>query len=191
MPRARIATVVFCVLAGLLAGSAQAAESLKYTDEPGDAFDGRASMDIVSVTHDLRQVNKAGPPSIVFEMELAAPPEGTGHAYGVSTQLEGCGDFDALYRPGAVVYEAVGIAAADFYIACEEDSILPAQFRIDGNVLRWAIALDGLPAKYRSGKLGTLTASTEVVDPATGEVGPGEEGILPMDAAASDQTWSY
>ena len=191
MRRSRLSGLLSVVLAVAVAGSALAASPLKYTDESGDALDGRASLDIVSVTHELRQVNKAGPPSMVFELELAAPPEGTGHAYGISTQLEGCGEFAALFRPQAVVYEAVGIPAADFSIECEEDSILPAQFRIDGNILRWAIALDGLPAKYRSGKLTSLTAATEIVDPAAGEFGPGEEGILPMDAAASDKTWSY
>lgn len=190
MRKVPFAVVAFAVFALLSAASAQAAP-LKYGDETGDALDGSASLDIVSVTHDLRQVNKAGPPSIVFELELGAPPEGTGHAYGISTQLDGCGELASLYRPGAVVYEAAGIAAADFYIECEEDSILPAQFRVDGKILRWTIALDGLPTKYRSGKLGTLTAATEIVDPATGEFGPGEEGILPMDSAATDKSWSY
>lgn len=88
------------------------------------------------------------------------------------------------------MYEAAGIPAADFYIECEDD-ILPAQFRVEGKVLRWTIALDSLPAKYRTGKLTSLTASTEIVDPATGELGPGEDGLLPVDAASTDKTWSY
>lgn len=191
MNRVKAAGLIFVILSVLAAGSVQAGAALTYTDEPGDAVDGRASMDVVRVTHDLRQVNKAGPPSIVFEMELAAPPESSGAAYGIQSDIEGCGSFDALYRPGAVVYEAAGIAAADFFLECEEDSILPAQFRIDGKVLRWAIALDGLPGKYRAGKLGGLQATAEIVDPATGEFGPGAEGILPIDAATTDQTWSY
>lgn len=74
----KIAGPLFAVVSVFVAGSAQAAGPLTYTDKAGDALNGRASMDIVRVTHDLRQVNKSGPPSLVFEMELAAAPEGTG-----------------------------------------------------------------------------------------------------------------
>lgn len=189
MRRLKLVALVFVVVSVLAAGSVQAAP-FSYTDDAGDALDGRASLDIVKVTHDLRQVNKAGPPSIVVEMELAAPPESVAVSYGVNMEIPGCGSFVAAYRPGAVVYEALGIASADFYVECS-DEFLPATFRIEGNVLRWAIAIDGLQAKYRSGKLENLNAFTEIADPAMGETGTAEAGLLPVDAAATDQTWSY
>lgn len=190
MRRNHAAAALIAALVVLSAVPARAAQPLTYEDEAGDTLDGRDSMDIVRVTHDLQQVNKSGPPSLVVEMELAAPPEDMAVRYVVSTEIPGCGSFTATYRPSAVVYEAAGIASADFYLSCE-DEFLPSQFRIDGNVLRWAMAIDGLPGKYSSGKLEGLSASTDIVDPATGEQGTGQEGVLPMDDASTDQTWSY
>ncbi len=198
MKRLRFVGLVFVVLSILAEGSAQAAAPLKYTDKPGDTLDGRASMDIVSVTHDLRQVNKTGPPSIVFELELAAPPESQLASYYVFSVIEGCGDFYASFRPGSLVFGNLGIAPADFWIDCGADGgdILPGQFRIDGKILRWAIALDGLPKDVRAGqKVGELHALTQIAEPATGIIGTGwldgRSAPLPVDAASTDKTWGY
>lgn len=180
------------LFAGTLPG--RAAEPFTYEDEAGDAVDGSASMDIVRVTHDLRQVNRSGPPSLVFEMELAGPPESEMAAYGINSEIEGCGFLEALYRPGTLVYGTAGIAAADFFIECgsgDDSEILPAKFLIDGNVLTWSIALDGLPKALKSsGKLQNLNAFTEITEPFTGEYGT-NRALLPMDAASTDKTWNY
>lgn len=194
----RTAGLLFAALAVLLAGSARADAPLKYADDPGDALDGRASLDIVSVTYDLRQVNKVGPKSVVIEMELGAPPEGQLASYSARAEIEGCGFFDASFRPGSVVFGTAGIPPADFFIACGasgDSEILDAQFRIDGNVLRWSIALDGLPKEARTGKVKSLNSFTQIAEPATGIMGTGDldvaDGPLPIDAAASDKTWSF
>ena len=199
MRRLRPAALVFAALAILFAGSAQAATPLTYSDEPGDALDGRASMDIVRVTHDLRQVNKSGPPSLVFEMELAAPPEAELASYYVMTEIEGCGRFYASFRPGSVVFgTALGIAPADFYHSCADadGAILDGSFRVDGNILRWGLALDGLPKDQRAGiTLSSLQAFTQIAEPATGIIGTGwldgNHAPAKIDAATTDQTWSY
>ena len=198
MKRFRIASVIVAVLAVLCAGSVQAGTELKYTDETGDALDGRASMDIVSVTHDIRQVNKTGPKSLVFEMELAAPPEMQLASYYVMTEIEGCGSFYASFRPGAVVFGAAGIAGADFYHSCADadGAILDGQFRLDGKILRWALALDSLPKSQRSGvTLGGLQAFSQIAEPATGIIGTGwldgTHAPAKIDAATTDKTWSF
>lgn len=198
MRRYKLAGLLFVVLSVLVAGSARAGAPLKYIDEPGDALDGRASMDIVNVTHDLRQVNKVGPPSLVFEMELGAPPEAQLASYYVFSVIEGCGDFYASFRPGSVVFGNLGIAPADFWLDCAGDGgdILAGQFRIEGNVLRWSIALDGLPKDVRAGQqLSQLHALTQIAEPATGIIGTGwldgNAAPLPVDAASTDKTWSY
>lgn len=201
MSRIRKAGLVFAALAVVMAGSARPAGPLTYTDDAGDALDGRASMDIVRVTHDLRQVNKAGPPSLVFEMELAAPPESELVSYYVMSEIEECGSFYASFRPGSVVFgAALAIAPADFYHSCGDGpgdgAILPAVFRIDGNVLRWAVALDSLPKAQRGGlALTDLRAFTQIAEPATGIIGTGwldgTPAPLPVDTASTDKTWSF
>lgn len=197
MKRLRNAALVFAALAVLFAGTAQAAP-LTYADDPGDALDGRASMDIVRVTHDLRQVNKTGPQSLVFEMELAAPPEAQLASYFVMTEIEGCGSFYASYRPGAVVFGAAGIPGAGFYHSCADadGAILNGSFRLDGKVLRWALALDSLPKDQRASlTLGGLQAFSQIAEPATGIIGTGwldgNHAPAKIDAATTDKTWSY
>lgn len=197
MNRLRHAALVFAAVAVLFAGSAQAAAALTYTDETGDALDGRASMDIVRVTHDLRQVNKTGPPSLVFEMELAAPPESQLASYYVMTEIEGCGSFYASYRPGAVVFGALDIAGADFYHSCADGdgAILSGNFRLEKNVLRWALATDSLPKDQRTSlTLSSLQAFSQIAEPATGIIGTGwldgTHAPAKIDAATTDKTWS-
>ena len=198
MKRFRIAGLIVAALAVFCAGSVQAGTELKYTDDAGDALDGRASMDIVSVTHDIRQVNKTGPKSLVFEMELAAPPEMQLASYYVMTEIKDCGSFYASFRPGAVVFSAVGIAGADFYHSCADadGAILDGQFRLDGKTLRWAVALDSLPKSQRTGTtLEGLRAFSQIAEPATGIIGTGwADGTalpLPIDEATTDKTWSF
>lgn len=195
MKRLRTAALVFVALAVLFAGSAQAAPPLKFADDAGDALDGRPSQDILSVSFDKRQMNKTGPQSLVFELELAAPPESQAATYGIRTEIEGCGYFQAQYRPGGVVYNQLGFGTADFATECADPALLPAQFRITGNILRWSIALDSLPKDYRSGIIGAIDAYTSISEPATGFLGTADldigPGPLPIDLAETDQTWSY
>lgn len=197
MKRLKFIGLLVVVLSILAGGSARADAPLKFTDEAGDALDTRASQDILSVTIDKRQMNKAGPPSLVFELELAAPPESTAVTYGVRTTMEGCGSFQAQYRPGGVVYGAAGVPPADFQVGCLEGAagLIDAQFRITGNVLRWSVALDNLPKEYRTGTLGSINAYTSISEPVSGFIGTGDldaaDGPLPIDLATTDKTWSY
>ncbi|HUR50119.1 MAG TPA: hypothetical protein VMY88_11415 [Acidimicrobiales bacterium] len=195
MNRFRAAGLLFVVLSVFAAGSVQAAPPLKFTDDAGDALDTRASQDILSVTLDQRQVNKTGAPSLVFELELAAPPESELATYGIRTIIPGCGYFQAQFRPGGHVWAQLGADTADFATECADPTLLPAKFRITGNVLTWAIALDGLPKKFRSGKIESIDAYTSISEPASGFIGTGDldvaPGPLPMDLASTDKTWSY
>ena len=197
MHRIRTATLLCVALAVLFAGSVQAAAPLTYADARGDALDGRASMDILRVTIDKRQVNERGPKSLVFELELAAPPETEtssrlGTTYGIRTVMEGCGPFQAyLHRRGSAWFEDAFI-----YMGClGRDSFRPATVTVDKNVVRWTISLNHLPDRFRTGALGRIRGFTSITEPVTGYYGTGniqsEDGPLPIDLAATDQTWSY
>ena len=203
MNRIRSAALVAAALALLFAGSAQAAP-VKYSDEKGDAVDARASMDIVSVTYDVRQVNKSGPPSLVIEMELAAPPENQFVSYETRAEASGCGFFEASFTPGTVFVAGLDSAPGSFWIGCGSPpdetgstaTLMDAQFRIDGNVLRWSAAMDGIPKELRSGStFSQLHAFTQIAEPVMGIDGTGnvlgEDGPLPIDTAATDKTWTY
>jgi len=193
MRRIPTAGVLFAALAVLFAGSAQAAPAT-YADDAGDSFDGRASMDILRVTIDKRQVNRTGPKSLVFELELAAPPETQLATYGIRTVMEGCGAFQAQFRPGGLVWRAGGARAAEFWTGCVTRH-LPANFKVDGNVLQWTIPLEGLPKDHRAGELGEIRAYTSASEPVTGFYGTGNyediDGPLPIDFATTDKTWRY
>ena len=197
MSHLRKVALLFAALALLMAGSAQAAGPLTYADDEGDSLDGRGSMDIVSITYDMRQVNKSGPPSLVVEMELAAPPETQLASYTADADIEGCGYFQASFRPGSLVFgAALNVAPADFFIECGgsgEPEILPAQFRIDGNVLRWSLAVDGLPKSVKAGgTLGGLNAYSQIAEPITGVMGSAAVGPAgATDSASTDKTWSF
>ncbi|HUR50118.1 MAG TPA: hypothetical protein VMY88_11410 [Acidimicrobiales bacterium] len=199
MHRLRNAALVFAALALLFAGSAQAAPAA-YSDDAGDSLDTRPSMDIVGVSYDVRQVNKSGPPSLVVEMELAGPPEGQLASYETRAQVEGCGYFQTSYAPGTLFVSALGSSPASFFMECgsapdstgSTATLLDAQFRIDGNKLRWAIAMDSIPKELRGGTtFSELNAFTQIAEPVSGIFGTGSDLPLPMDEAATDKTWSY
>ena len=199
MKLVRTALVVLAALAVLSAGSVRAAESLTYSDDKGDALDGRASMDIVSVTHDIRQINKGGPPSLVIEMELAAPPEAQLVSYEIRANVDGCGYFQASYTPGTAWTAAVGSAPASFFIECGSPpdstgstaTLLDAQFRIDGNKLRWSGALDSIPKELRKNVTFTdINSFTQIAEPFMGINGTSDAG-LPIDEASTSKAWSY
>ena len=199
MRRVRNAGLLFAALAVLFSGSVQAAEPFSYGDDKGDALDGRASMDIVSVTHDIRQINKSGPPSLVVEMELAAPPEAQLASYEIRAEVEGCGFFQASYTPGTAWSAAVGSAPASFFIECgtpadatgSTATLMDAQFRIDGNKLRWSGALDSIPKELRSNTtFSDIYSFTQIAEPFMGINGTSDAN-LPIDEAATDKPWSY
>ena len=181
MRRIRTATLLCVALAVLFAGSVQAAGPLTYTDAKGDAVGGRASMDIVSVTIDKRQVNERGPKSLVFELELAAPPE-TGPqltTYGIRTVINGCRFYAHFHRDSA--------SDAFLYMWCRQ-RFLPAEVTVDKNVVQWTISLNELPEGYRTGALGSIQASTSIDEPVFGYFLTG--GPV-FDLATTDKTWSY
>lgn len=206
MNRLRSAVLVFGAIALLLAGSAQAAPST-YADDQGDSVDARPSMDIVSVTYDVRQINKGGPPSLVIEMELAAPPESQLVSYETRAEASGCGHFDASYSPGTVFVTGLDSAPGSFWIGCGSPpdetgstaTLLDAQFRIvDGKVLRWSLAMDSIPKELRNGStFSDLHAFTQIAEPVLGIDGTGtspvegQKGPLPIDSASTDKTWTY
>jgi len=183
MRRIPTAGVLFAALAVLFAGSAQAAP-FTYADAAGDSSDRRASMDIVAVRYDVRQVDKAGPRSLVIEMKLAAPPEARLALYEVLAQADGC-RFNAFYRPGAAV-AAIGFPSAWVHTNCNSTiTLLPAEFRIDGNTLQWSIAMDELPEWLRHGStFSGLAATARICDP-VGNGGP------VVDQASTNTSWSY
>lgn len=200
MSNIRKAGFVFAALAILMAGSAHASQSLTYEDEAGDSLDGRSSLDIVSVTYDVRQVNKGGPPSLVVEMELAGPPDGQLVSYETRAEAEGCGYFWTSYAPGTVFTQALGSAPASYFMECGSPpdgtgstaTLIDAQFRIDGNTLRWSVALDSIAKELRSGSTFTsMEAYTQVAEPVFGIFGTGSDLPLPIDEASTDGAWTY
>jgi len=183
MHRIRTAALLCVALAALFAGSVQAAGPLTYADAKGDAVGGRASMDIVSVTIDKRQVNERGPKSLVLELELAAPPE-TGPqltTYEIETVMNGCRVFAHFHRGSA--YDE----AAFLYMYCRGRFLRP-EVTVDKNVVQWTISLNELPEGYRTGALGSIRASTSIDEPAYGYFLTG--GPV-FDLATTDKTWSY
>lgn len=188
--------VVLAAAAVFLSGAGvRAAGPLKYTDDVGDALDTRASMDIVSVTYDVRQVNRDGPPSLVVEMELAAPPEVQLSTYNTQATVPGCGFVNTNFTPGTVLVTALDAGPADFFVECGDDgesAVLPAQMRIQENTLTWSIALDGLPKILKAGgTVEEIRAITQIAEPATGIFGSGDPGPLPIDEASTDNKWSF
>jgi len=196
MRRISTAGVLFAALAVLFAGSAQAAPAT-YSDKSGDSLDTRASMDIVAVRYDVRQVDNAGPLSLVVEMELAAPPERVLASYDTYAQTADCGTVSTHYGTGTTAKVSVfgsGPGGA-FHVGCgspadvygSTGTCLDAEFVIEGTTLRWSIALDGLPEQLRRGStFGKLRAYARTSEPTN----PSHTG-LPMDYASTGQSWSY
>lgn len=171
---------------------------LAYEDPAGDALDIRPSMDILKVTHDLRQINKTGPKSLVYELTLAGPPEAQLISYGVEGDAGPC-FVDAAFRPGTVFSQVVGSGAAQFFVGCEgmESELIDAKSLIKGNVITMSIALDSLPKPAReSGELKNLYSFTQNAEPVTGIFGNGDQdlgmpGVLPTDSASTDKTFKF
>lgn len=175
-----------------------AVSPLDYEDPAGDALDTRASMDILKVTHDVRQINKTGPPSLVYELTLGAPPESQLVTYGMEGDAGPC-FVDAAFRPGTVFTQVVGTGAAQFFVGCEgmESELIDAKSLIKGNVLTMSIALDSLPKPAReAGELKNLYSFTQTAEPVTGIFGNGDQdlgmpGVLPTDSATTDKTFNF
>lgn len=176
----------------------RAVDALSYDDPTGDALDTRASMDIVKVTYDVRQVNKSGPASLVVELTLAAPPETQLATYDIQADAGDSCFVDAGFRPGTVVSQAGLIPAAQFYIGCNGDNaFVPAKSLIKGNVLTMSVALDSLPKTAREeGVLSGLYAFSMTSEPVIGLYGNGyTDGIgnlpTPTDSATTDKTFKF
>ena len=179
------AVVLFAVLAVLLAGSAQAA-STTYTDPAGDSFDGRASMDIVAVRYDVRQVDKGGPLSLVVEMELAAPPEGALASYVTDARSDDCGAVRTSYGTGTAAINVGGSGPRGyFYLGCTDTSVR-AEIGIDGNTVQVSIPMDGLPKQMREGSTFRGLKASALLTQANW-TGAGH----PVDKASTARSWSY
>lgn len=197
--RKLLATVA---LAALLAGGAAVAPAqaapLHLDDKRGDALDGRASFDITRVTFDVRQINRGGPPSLVYEMTLAAPPENQFASYSIEADAGSC-FIDASFRPGTVFATALASGAADFFVGCDdhESELLPAKTLVKDNVITMSVATDSLPKEARTiRKLENLYAFTQTAEPVFGIFGNGDQdlgqpGVLPTDSVESDKTYSF
>ena len=191
-----LATVA--ALAAVSAAPASAAVTpLHYEDPAGDALDVRPSMDIVKVTHDVRQINRTGPPSFVVEITLAAAPETQAvsyHAEGVAGECQ----IDAAFRPGTAFSQAAAWGPAHFLINCPAGGgIVDGKSLIKGETITLSVAMDSIPKEARAvGVLSELVAFSQIADPAVGIMGNGYHdtggpGVLPTDTATTDQTFKF
>lgn len=171
----------------------RAAAAVTYDDPAGDALDTRPSMDILKVTHDFRQVNKSGPPSLVFEMTLGAPPEQQLVAYYARSTADGDCWLEAWFTPGRLLDVVTGGSNATIYQGCGDDgAFVPAKFLIKGNLLTWSIAVDSIPKPIReAGELQELHAYTQTTEPVFGIVGNGTLIPARTDSAVTDQTFRF
>ena len=174
----------------------RAAAPLTFEDPAGDALDTRPSMDILKVTYEVRQVNRTGPPSLVTQLTLAAPPEGQLATYSMDAEAGPECFIDATYRPGRLWTEAGVAPAAEFYVGCGSDAaFVPAKMDIKDNVITLSVAMDSLPKQAReAGELTGLYAFSMTSEPALGLYGNGYidgPGNLPTatDSATTDQTF--
>ena len=155
-------------------------------------------MDILKVTYDVRQINRSGPPSLVVEMTLSAPPEARLASYGAdATAGEDC-FVEAAYRPGTAIVESGLFSPTQFLIGCGSDAALvDSKSVIKDNVIMWSIALDSLPKPIRDAKeLKELSSYSQFAEPATGIYGNGDQdlgepGVLPTDGATTDKTFKF
>lgn len=148
-------------------------------------------MDILKVAYDVKQVNKGGPPSIVVEITLAAPPEAQLVNYTANGDAGGDCFVDVSYRPGTVLSQTHGIPAAQFWIGCgDAGELVAAKTLIKGNVITMSTALDSIPKTIReNGELTGLSATSEIAEPVTGIVGTAIIGGA--DEATTDKTFRY
>lgn len=176
---------------------ARAATPVTYENDEGDALDGRASMDILSVTYDVRQMNRGGPPSLVVEMTLAAPPESELATYGAEGDAGSC-FIDVSFRPGTLWSAALGFSGSQFFVGCDGDNqLIDAKTLVKDNVITWSLSLDSLPKPAReAGELINLYSFTQTSEPVFGIFGNGDQdtggpGVLPTDSAETDQTFRF
>lgn len=188
---------ITCLVAA--AGPAQAVTPLTYEDAVGDPLDTRPSMDIVKVTHDLRQINKSGPPSLVIELTLSAPPEGRLASYHATAKAAGTDcSLEAAYRPGTVIVEAGLFPATMWSVGCGGNGgLVTSTHTIKDSTIIFALALDSFPKPFRdAGVLTDLYSFTQTAEPATGIIGNGySDGIgytpTPTDSASTDKTFKF
>lgn len=188
------------LIAGLLVAAgipARAATPLTFDDPAGDSLDTRASMDIVKVSYDVRQVNKSGPPSIVIEMTLSAAPESQLVQYRINANQGDDCRVDARYAPGTLFATALGGGGGEAFIGCGDASeLVDLKTLIKGNVITMSFALDTLPKPMReAGELKNFYAFTQTADPLLGLIGNGDTDAtntpIPTDSATTDKTFKF
>ena len=198
--RARSWLVGF-VLIGLFAVAsvpAQAAVTPLSIDDPaGDQLDARASMDIVNVTYDVRQMNKTGPPSLVVIMTLSGPPEAQLASYRANANAGDSCRIDFTYQPGTVFAQVAGSGAGNIFMGCDGDTeLVEAKTLIKDNVITMSLALDSMPKPLRAvGELKDLYSFSQNAEPLTGLIGNGDLDVIntpvPSDSAETDKTFKF
>ena len=176
----------------------QAATPLTIDDPAGDALDGRGSMDILKLGFDVRQVNKSGPPSLVFELTLADPPETQLASYNIDTKAGDC-RLDASWRPGTLLVEAGLFPAGQFSVACGDEigTLIGAKMGSKDNVISMSLAMDSVPKPMRqAGALEGIYAFTQTAEPVFGVIGNGySDGIgntpTPTDSVSTDKKFKF
>lgn len=173
---------------------------LALADPKGDAIDGRPSMDILSVTYDVKTLKKGNPPSLLVTMKLAAPYEQQLAAYHVKSQIPGCGFFDASFAPGTLLSQATGSSSMSWFIECgpgDEAVLLFVKPTLNKDTITFGLSLDSMPKKARAGaKLTAIRAFTTMAEPVMGILGNGEldfdavEGV-PTDEVRTPKEYSF
>lgn len=193
------AAILVLSLVALVGPPARAVEALRFEDPAGDQLDARGSMDLVSVTLEVKPMAPRNTLSMVTTFELSAPAEQLMVSYDMSSTIPGCGSFSASYRPGTLLATAAGSQLNQYFMNCGFPETtgtgtagsVPASAKLDGNkVIVWA-AMSAFPKEIIEGaELTNISATTQVSEPVFGIIG--NSAILaPTDEATTDKSWRF
>lgn len=155
------------------AGATTGRNALTFKDPVGDSLAGKA--DIVSIQYSTTGTGsgkKYVPKAIVAKMTLAAPATTDGTTeYQVRFTVSDCGEYYMSYVPGTRI--AGVFAFADCGSPPDDTGSTSTSFdfspTVAGNSVTFRVNLKGLPGSVKPGaELMLLTASTQLVEPATG-----------------------
>ncbi len=161
------------VIVAASAGAATGRNALTFKDPAGDSVAGKA--DIVRVQYSTTGTGSGKryvPKTIVAKMTLAAPATTDGTTeYQVRFTVSDCGEYYMSYVPGTRI--AGVFAFADCGSPPDDTGSTSTSFDfspvVAGNSVTFRVNLKGLPGSVKPGaELMLLSASTELVEPATG-----------------------
>lgn len=196
--RGSAAVALLSVLLLLAVGTpARAAEPLRFSDAAGDQLDARGSMDVVSVSLEVKPMAPRNTMSLVTTIELAAPPESMMASYDLNATVPGCGYFSSNYRPGSIWAQQFG-QVNQYFMECGSpegtgtgtSTAVDARVVVEGNkVVIWA-AVTAFPKEVlAAGELTDISASTQIADPLMGIMG--NSLAVPTDEATTDKSWRF